>query len=76
MADYIARIQNFMIMCRFEGVDESTEIISFSSKKLIDLGFEYKHNLEEMYEDAIQSCREKGLLPHASEGGKPAGSRK
>jgi len=57
-----------LIICRFEGIDASTEIISFSSKKLLGLGFEFKYSLEEMYEGAIQSCREKGLLPPANGG--------
>nr|UUY86287.1 dihydroflavonol 4-reductase 3 [Aglaonema commutatum] len=42
------------------------DIISFSSKKLLDLGFEFKYSLEDMFDGAIQSCREKGLLPPAT----------
>ncbi|XP_058221909.1 vestitone reductase-like, partial [Rhododendron vialii] len=33
-----------------------------SSKKLLDTGFEYKYGLEEMYDGAIQCCKEKGFL--------------
>lgn len=47
---------------RFEGIDVVSEVIKFSSKKLTELGFEFKYSLEDMYEGAIQSCREKGLL--------------
>ena len=34
----------------------------FDSSKLKDLGFEYEHTLEDMFDGAIKSCREKGLL--------------
>lgn len=33
-----------------------------STKKLLDIGFQYKYGLAEMYEDAIKSCKEKGIL--------------
>ncbi|CAL5340199.1 unnamed protein product [Camellia sinensis] len=33
-----------------------------SSKKLLDTGFKYKYGLEEMYDGAIQCCKEKGFL--------------
>ncbi|XP_027356848.1 vestitone reductase-like [Abrus precatorius] len=33
----------------------------YSSKKLIDLGFVFKYGLEEMLDDAIQCCKEKGI---------------
>lgn len=33
-----------------------------SSKKLLDAGFQFKYGLEEMYDDAIQSCKQKGIL--------------
>nr|AIZ74402.1 dihydroflavonol 4-reductase [Anthurium andraeanum] len=45
---------------------EVFDIISYSSKKLTDLGFEFKYSLEDMFDGAIQSCREKGLLPPAT----------
>ncbi|XP_022145809.1 vestitone reductase-like [Momordica charantia] len=34
----------------------------FSSKKLLDTGFEYKHGIYEVFDEAIQSCKEKGYL--------------
>ncbi|KAF5952998.1 hypothetical protein HYC85_010942 [Camellia sinensis] len=34
----------------------------FSSKKLLDTGFKYKYRLEEMYDETIQCCKEKGFL--------------
>ena len=35
----------------------------FSSKKLLELGFEYKYTMEEMFDEAIRSCMEKKLIP-------------
>ncbi|KAK8612046.1 hypothetical protein V6N13_132079 [Hibiscus sabdariffa] len=32
------------------------------SKKLTDLGFKFKYGVKEMYDGAIQSCKEKGFL--------------
>ncbi|XP_059633984.1 vestitone reductase-like [Cornus florida] len=33
-----------------------------SSKKLMDSAFKYKYGLDEMYDEAIQCCKEKGFL--------------
>ncbi|XP_041018533.1 dihydroflavonol 4-reductase-like [Juglans microcarpa x Juglans regia] len=52
---------------KFKGVDESLEIISFNSKKIKDLGFQFKYSLEDMFVEAVQTCRAKGLLPPAAE---------
>ncbi|XP_071724378.1 vestitone reductase [Rutidosis leptorrhynchoides] len=35
---------------------------SLSSKKLLEAGFNFKYGLEQMYDDAIASCKEKGYL--------------
>ncbi|KAI6706656.1 hypothetical protein NL676_009618 [Syzygium grande] len=35
---------------------------SLSSRKLLDAGFEYKYGIEDMFDGAIQSCKEKGYL--------------
>uniref|UniRef100_A0A2P2M9A9 NAD-dependent epimerase/dehydratase domain-containing protein n=1 Tax=Rhizophora mucronata TaxID=61149 RepID=A0A2P2M9A9_RHIMU len=35
---------------------------SLSSKKLLDAGFKFKYGLDEMFEGAIQCCKEKGYL--------------
>jgi nucleoside-diphosphate-sugar epimerase len=35
---------------------------SLSSKKLLDTGFKYKYGLEEIYDEAIKCCKEKGFL--------------
>ncbi|OVA07669.1 NAD-dependent epimerase/dehydratase [Macleaya cordata] len=41
---------------------EEEEPIHFSSQKLLSLGFKFKYGFEDMYDDAIQSCKEKGFL--------------
>lgn len=51
---------------RFEGIDKIHDLVRFSSKKLLDLGFEYKYSLEDMYKGAIHTCRAKGLIPLAT----------
>ncbi|RDX60933.1 hypothetical protein CR513_60885 [Mucuna pruriens] len=33
-----------------------------TSKKLVDSGFQFKYSIEEMFEDAIECCKEKGHL--------------
>ncbi|KAK6258309.1 hypothetical protein SCA6_012783 [Theobroma cacao] len=47
----------------FRGVEEHLEVISFSSKTLTDLGFQFKYGFENMYTGAIETCIEKGLIP-------------
>ncbi|KAI5598499.1 hypothetical protein BDE02_02G136300 [Populus trichocarpa] len=41
---------------------EGTRLAGLSSKKLLDLGFKFKCGLDEMFDGAIQSCKEKGYL--------------
>ncbi|KAJ0985883.1 hypothetical protein J5N97_004239 [Dioscorea zingiberensis] len=53
----------YEIPTEFEGIDQVNDVIKFSSKKLMDLGFEFKCSLEDMYDGVFQSCKEKGLLP-------------
>ncbi|RVW41010.1 vestitone reductase [Vitis vinifera] len=48
-------------------IDSLKEIQGFripgaSSKKLLDAGFKYKYGVDEMFEEAIQCCKEKGFL--------------
>lgn len=62
------RYPEYNIPTKFEGVDESLKPVPCSSKKLVDLGFKFKYNPEEhdvgdLVSDAIESCREKGLMP-------------
>ncbi|KAK6162494.1 hypothetical protein DH2020_002335 [Rehmannia glutinosa] len=40
----------------------SVKISGLSSKKLMETGFKYQHGLEDMFDGAIQCCKEKGLL--------------
>ncbi|XP_010481941.1 PREDICTED: dihydroflavonol 4-reductase-like [Camelina sativa] len=47
----------------FEGVDENLKGIVFSSKKLTEVGFNFKYSLEEMFVESIETCRQKGFLP-------------
>ncbi|KAM0945966.1 putative dihydroflavanol 4-reductase [Dioscorea sansibarensis] len=51
---------------RFDGIDKIHDLVWLSSKKLLDLGFEYKYSLEDMYKGAIQTRRAKGLIPLAT----------
>nr|WPX05148.1 putative bifunctional dihydroflavonol 4-reductase [Artocarpus altilis] len=57
----------YNIPTKFEGFEEHLENVEFSSRKLKELGFEYKYSLEDMYVGAIETCREKGLIPLAHE---------
>ncbi|XP_022757087.1 vestitone reductase-like [Durio zibethinus] len=41
---------------------EGTKLPGLSSKKLLDLGFKFKYGVEDMYDGAINSCKEKGFL--------------
>ncbi|KAL1198709.1 Dihydroflavonol 4-reductase [Cardamine amara subsp. amara] len=47
----------------FESVDKNLKSIDFSSKKLIEMGFNFKYSLEEMFIESIETCRQKGFLP-------------
>lgn len=40
---------------------EGTKIPDLSTKKLTDAGFVFKYGVEEMLDDAIQCCKEKGI---------------
>lgn len=51
---------------RFKGIDKDIPNVSFSSKKLIGMGFKFKYSLEDMFRGAIDTCREKGLLPYSN----------
>ncbi|KAL3527125.1 hypothetical protein ACH5RR_011781 [Cinchona calisaya] len=48
------------------GIDKDIPVVSFSSKKLKGMGFQYKYTLEDMFRGAIDTCREKGLLPYST----------
>lgn len=55
------------IPTEFEGVDENMQSVTFCTKKLLDLGFKYKYTLEDIFAGAVETCREKGLLPLSHE---------
>lgn len=48
--------------CRFlKGIEES-KYTGLSSQKLLDAGFKFKYGFEEMFDGAIQCCKEKGFI--------------
>nr|QOU08779.1 DFR2 [Triadica sebifera] len=53
----------YNVPSKFKDVDETLQNIVFSSKKLTDLGFQFKYSLEDMFIGAVETCRAKGLLP-------------
>ncbi|GAV76940.1 Epimerase domain-containing protein [Cephalotus follicularis] len=53
----------YNVPTKFKDVDEKLESIVFSSKKLTELGFQFKYSMEDMFFGAVETCREKGLLP-------------
>uniref|UniRef100_A0A161ZW07 Dihydroflavonol 4-reductase n=1 Tax=Daucus carota subsp. sativus TaxID=79200 RepID=A0A161ZW07_DAUCS len=56
----------YNVPTEFKGIEKDLPVISFSSKKLTDMGFTFKYNLEDMFKGAIETCREKGLLPNST----------
>ncbi|GER27969.1 dihydroflavonol 4-reductase [Striga asiatica] len=57
----------YHIPTEFEGIDKDIPLVHFSSEKLKATGFSFKYTLEDMYRGAIETCREKGLLPHSTQ---------
>ncbi|KAM6570074.1 hypothetical protein CsatB_018059 [Cannabis sativa] len=53
----------YNIPTKFKDIEEGIPNVHFSSKKLTDLGFEFKYSLEDMFTGAVDTCRAKGLLP-------------
>ncbi|KAF3446343.1 hypothetical protein FNV43_RR11522 [Rhamnella rubrinervis] len=53
----------YNVPTKFEGIDENIPNVHFSSKKIKDMGFEFKYSLEDMFTGAVDCCRQKGLLP-------------
>lgn len=51
---------------KFKGMPEDLPLIHFSSKKLLDTGFKFKYSLEDMFDQAIQTCRDMKLLPETT----------
>lgn len=57
----------YNVPTEFKGIPKDLPNVSFSSKKLIGMGFQFKYSLEDMFRGAIDTCREKGLLPYSNE---------
>ncbi|XP_022769017.1 dihydroflavonol 4-reductase-like [Durio zibethinus] len=53
----------YNVPTKFKDADENLENVVFSSQKLLDLGFQFKYSLEDMFTGAVDTCREKGLIP-------------
>ncbi|RXH91181.1 hypothetical protein DVH24_020204 [Malus domestica] len=66
--DFITIIPTLVIgpFLMFEGIDDNLDTIHFSSKKLRDIGFEFKYSLEDMFM-AVDTCQAKGLIPIPAE---------
>ena len=62
------RYPQFEIPQKFKGIDESIRSVHFSSKKLKGLGYEFKHSMEDMFDSAIETCLDKGLIPLRTQG--------
>ncbi|KAF8032392.1 hypothetical protein BT93_D1340 [Corymbia citriodora subsp. variegata] len=64
LSDFLAvKYPNFRIPTREDLKDVGGhEVCRLSSKKLLSCGFEYKYGLDEMFDDAVRSYRERGLL--------------
>ncbi|MQM21464.1 hypothetical protein Taro_054507 [Colocasia esculenta] len=61
------RYPEYEVPTKFEGIDDPIQSVHFSSKKLEGLGFGYRYSVEEMFDEAIQCCREKKLIPLKTE---------
>ncbi|KAJ4971968.1 hypothetical protein NE237_005067 [Protea cynaroides] len=57
------KFPEYHVPTKFNYEEESLKVVAFSSKKLTELGFEFKYSLEDMYMGAIETSREKGLIP-------------
>ncbi|CAI9781584.1 unnamed protein product [Fraxinus pennsylvanica] len=63
LAEFLStRYPEFQIRNEEGLIERGRKFTSLSSKKLLDTGFRYKYGLEEMFDEAIQCCREKGIL--------------
>nr|BAF49294.1 dihydroflavanol 4-reductase [Clitoria ternatea] len=58
---------DYHVPTKFKNIPVELEIIRFSSKKIMDMGFKFKYSLEDMFTGAVETCREKGLIPKPEE---------
>lgn len=64
------RYPEYDVPQRFPGIQDDLQPVRFSSKKLQDLGFTFRYKtLEDMFDAAIRTCQEKGLIPLATAAG-------
>ncbi|TVU02544.1 hypothetical protein EJB05_51954, partial [Eragrostis curvula] len=63
------RYPEYDVPDKFPGIDGDLPPVHFSSKKLLDHGFRFRYTVEDMFDAAIRTCREKGLIPLATAGG-------
>nr|UXM19723.1 dihydroflavonol 4-reductase 2 [Hydrangea macrophylla] len=56
----------YIVPTEFKSIDKYLQTVKFSSEKLIGMGFEFKYTLDDMFRGAIETCREKNLLPYSS----------
>ncbi|XP_021668557.2 vestitone reductase isoform X2 [Hevea brasiliensis] len=57
----IEELSKFLSAKSLKGI-EGYKTPGVSPKKLLDSGFEFKYGLDEMFDEAIQCCKEKGYL--------------
>ncbi|KAK3161369.1 hypothetical protein QOZ80_1BG0076230 [Eleusine coracana subsp. coracana] len=62
------RYPEYHIPEKFPGIDDDLPLVHFSSKKLLDHGFRFRYTMEDMFDAAIRTCRDKGLIPLATAG--------
>lgn len=60
------RYPEYCIPERFRGVEDDLRPVHFSSEKLLGHGFVFRYTVEDMFDAAIRTCREKGLIPLAT----------
>ncbi|KAI3444691.1 hypothetical protein Pfo_001356 [Paulownia fortunei] len=56
------RYPEFQLLSADSLTEATFKLKSLSSKKLLDTGFRYKYGLEEMFDEAIECCKQKGCL--------------
>ncbi|XP_027937175.1 dihydroflavonol 4-reductase-like isoform X1 [Vigna unguiculata] len=57
----------YKVPTKFEKIPDELEPVRLSSKKIRNLGFQFKYSFEDMYTHAIDACKEKGFLPKTAE---------
>lgn len=62
LAHYLSkRYQQYNVPTQFEDVPETVKV-NISSKKLVESGFSFKFGIDEIYDDAVEYLKTKGLL--------------